>query len=71
VLDDPRHAIPPYDAVLLLSPKRAGDEKLAAALKPLLNAIPVDLMRAANARAANGNTSADETAKWLAQEIAK
>ncbi len=23
-LDDPRHAIPPYDAILLLSPKRAG-----------------------------------------------
>ena len=28
VLDDPRHAIPPYDAIVLLSPKRAGDDKL-------------------------------------------
>ncbi|MEI9803493.1 MAG: ABC transporter permease/substrate-binding protein [Pseudolabrys sp.] len=71
VLDDPRHAIPPYDAVLLLSPKRARDEKLGAALKPLLNAIPVDLMRAANARASNGDTSADEVARWLAAEIKK
>src|SRR5260370_27097021 len=36
VLDDPRHAIPPYDAVVLLSPKRTGDGGLQAALKPLL-----------------------------------
>ena len=28
-LDDPKHAIPPYDAILLLAPKRAGDEALA------------------------------------------
>ena len=28
VLDDPKHAIPPYDAILLLSPKRAHDEAL-------------------------------------------
>ena len=27
VLDDPKHAIPPYDAILLLSPKRANDER--------------------------------------------
>ena len=25
VLDDPKHAIPPYDAMLLVSPKRAND----------------------------------------------
>ena len=33
VLDDVRHAIPPYDAILLLSPKRARDEKLINAVK--------------------------------------
>jgi osmoprotectant transport system permease protein len=71
VLDDPRHAIPPYDAILLLSPKRANDEKLIAALRPLIDAIPVTAMRAANARAAGGNTSADEVARWLAGEIEK
>ena len=32
VLDDPKHAIPPYDAVLLLAPQRAHDETLIAAL---------------------------------------
>ncbi|MBI3705372.1 MAG: ABC transporter permease/substrate-binding protein, partial [Rhizobiales bacterium] len=64
-LDDPRHVIPPYDAVLLLSPRRANDQRLISALTPLVNAIPVDLMREANARAGGGNSSAEETAKWL------
>jgi osmoprotectant transport system permease protein len=71
VLDDPRHAIPPYDAILLLSRKRTNDEKLIAVLKLLINAIPATAMREANARAAGGNTSADEVARWLAGEIAK
>jgi osmoprotectant transport system permease protein len=71
VLDDPKQAIPPYDAILLLSPRRAPDEKLIGALKGLLDAIPIDLMRAANARAASGGTSADEVAQWLAGEIGK
>jgi len=71
VLDDPKHAIPPYDAILLLSPRRAKDEKLIAVLKPLIGAIPVATMRAANARAAIGSTSADEVARWLANEIGK
>ena len=71
VLDDPQHAIPPYDAILLLSPRRAKDEKLVAALSGLLGAIPVGLMRAANARAAGGNTSADEVARWLAGRLGK
>jgi osmoprotectant transport system substrate-binding protein/osmoprotectant transport system permease protein len=71
VLDDPKHAIPPYDAILLLSPRRAKDEKLTAALRPLLGAIPVALMREANARASSGSTSADEVARWLADEMAK
>jgi osmoprotectant transport system permease protein len=69
-LDDPKHAIPPYDAILLLSPRHAHDEALVAALRPLIGAIPVGLMRAANARA-SGGTSADEAASWLAGEIAK
>jgi osmoprotectant transport system substrate-binding protein/osmoprotectant transport system permease protein len=71
VLDDPKHAIPPYDAILLLAPRRAKDEKLIAALKPLIGAIPVATMRAANARAAKGSTSADEVARGLTIEIGK
>ena len=48
VLSDPRQAIPPYDAVILVSPKRAADAKFVAALRPLIGAIPVETMRKAN-----------------------
>jgi osmoprotectant transport system permease protein len=48
VLSDPKQAIPPYDAVILLSPKRAHDARFRAALAPMLGAIPVDTMRKAN-----------------------
>jgi len=48
VLSDPRHALPPYDAVVLVSPKRAGDARLIGALRPLIGKISVDAMRAAN-----------------------
>jgi osmoprotectant transport system permease protein len=48
VLPDPRHALPPYDAVILISPRRAHDERLLAALRPLVGAIDVGAMRAAN-----------------------
>ncbi|WP_397421831.1 ABC transporter permease/substrate-binding protein [Phenylobacterium sp.] len=48
VLSDPRGAIPPYDAVILVSPKRAGDRRLIEALRPLIGAIPVGAMQAAN-----------------------
>ncbi len=70
VLADPKSAIPPYDAILLLSPRRAHDEALIAALQPLVGAIPVELMRAANMRASSG-TSASDAARWLAGEIGK
>ncbi|MGP9812062.1 ABC transporter permease/substrate-binding protein [Rhodopseudomonas sp. NSM] len=56
VLDDPHRAIPPYDAVLLLSPKGAGDAKLRDALTPLLGRIGIDAMREANLQAGSGKT---------------
>jgi osmoprotectant transport system permease protein len=48
VLSDPKGAIPPYDAVILVSPKRANDARLRRALQPLIGRIPVEAMRAAN-----------------------
>jgi len=73
VLDDPRHAIPPYDAIVLLSPKRAGDEALRKALQPLLGRIYISTMREANLRAAGGDgaSSPDAVARWLWQRIGK
>jgi osmoprotectant transport system permease protein len=69
VLDDPKHAIPPYDAVLLLSPQRANDAALQAALRPLVDAIDVATMREANLRASKA--SPGEAARWLWSEIEK
>jgi osmoprotectant transport system permease protein len=73
VLDDPRHAIPPYDAIVLLAPKRAADSALRGALQPLLGAIDISAMREANLRAAgNDSTSSpDAVAHWLWEKIGK
>ncbi len=48
VLADPRGALPPYDAVILISPRHAHDGRLRAALAPLIGSISVEAMRAAN-----------------------
>jgi len=48
VLADPKGALPGYDALLMLSPRIAGDPGVAAALQPLLGAISVEAMREAN-----------------------
>ena len=70
VLGDPKHAIPPYDAILLVSPKRANDRALLDALQPLVGAIDVKLMREANLRATGGgNASPAEAARWMWAEI--
>jgi osmoprotectant transport system permease protein len=68
VLDDPKHAIPPYDAVLLLSPRRANDTALISALQPMIGAIDVGRMRAANQRTSSG-VSAAGAARKLWNEI--
>jgi osmoprotectant transport system substrate-binding protein/osmoprotectant transport system permease protein len=71
VLSDPKGAIPAYDAVVLLSPRRAEDETLRQALLPLVGAIDVEAMRQANLmvdRDAN-KVSATEAAAWLAGRL--
>jgi osmoprotectant transport system permease protein len=73
VLDDPKHAIPPYDAIVLLAPKRASDQALRNALQPLLGKIEISAMREANLRAAGGDgaSSPDTVARWLWKKIEK
>jgi osmoprotectant transport system permease protein len=71
VLSDPKQAIPPYDAILLLAPNNANDKKLAAALKPLIGAINVKTMSEANLRAAGGDVLPGAVAKWLWGKIEK
>jgi osmoprotectant transport system permease protein len=73
VLDDPAHAIPPYDAIMLLAPNRASDSALRAALTPLLGKIDISTMREANLRAAGGDGAAspDAVARWLWEKVGK
>jgi len=70
VLEDPRNAIPPYDAVLLLSAEAAKDKNLVGALKPLIGAIDVESMRRANYMVDRDEqkTTIDEAARWLRRE---
>ncbi|QPF83193.1 ABC transporter permease subunit [Bradyrhizobium genosp. L] len=67
VLDDDRHAIPPYDAIVLLSPKRKDDQAMRTALQPLLGKIDIATMREANLRASGNDSSSspDAVARWL------
>jgi osmoprotectant transport system permease protein len=48
LLGDPKQALPPYDAVLLVSPRHANDDKFLAALKPLIGALDLKTMQQAN-----------------------
>jgi osmoprotectant transport system permease protein len=57
--------------MLLLSPRRGNDTALAEALRPLIGAIDVTLMREADLRALDGNASPDAAARWLSEEIAR
>jgi len=73
VLTDPRHAVPSYDALLLVGKARAGDARLRAALQPLIGAIPVAIMRQANYRVdrdADKETPA-VAARWLADQLSR
>ncbi|OKO67965.1 ABC transporter permease/substrate-binding protein [Bradyrhizobium sp. NAS96.2] len=70
-LADDRHAIPPYDAIVLLSPKRHDDEALKAALRPVLGKIGIAAMREANLRASGNDASSspDAVARWLWEKV--
>tara|TARA_B100000378_G_scaffold115372_2_gene92571 strand:- start:959 stop:2509 length:1551 start_codon:yes stop_codon:yes gene_type:complete len=72
VLEDPREALPSYDTLIILSPERANDERLLAALRPLLGTINVEAMREANFsvdRTDGEKKTPREAASWLAKEV--
>jgi osmoprotectant transport system permease protein len=67
VLPDPRGALPPYDAILLISPLRADDSNFIAALRPLVGAIDLAHIQRANLMADReiGKQSPEEIATGL------
>ena len=70
ILADPEGALPSYDAVLMLSEDAASDERLTAALRPLLGSITVEAMRRANYAVdrADDKLGFDAAARQLAGE---
>jgi osmoprotectant transport system permease protein len=65
--DDPAGALPPYDAMILLGPRIAGDPGVVCALADLRGAIAVERMREANHRVDRDTDKATprEAAAWL------
>lgn len=68
VLEDPRRAFPPYDAVLLVGPRAQRHPGLVEALRPVIGAIDVHMMRRANQKVDLDGVSRREAAAWLARE---
>jgi osmoprotectant transport system permease protein len=74
VLEDPLGAFPSYDAMIMLSPRVADDERLQAALEPLIGAIPAEAMREANYavdREDSGKLTPRAAAAQLSERIAR
>ena len=73
LLADPKGALPAYDAMLLVAPGKANDQRFLAVLKPLVGAIPVEAMREANLMVdrTSDKKSPEQAARWLAQQIAR
>jgi osmoprotectant transport system permease protein len=71
VLTDPKGAIPGYDAILMIAPRKANDPRLISALRPLIGAISVEAMREANYRVDRDTDkqSPDQAATWLETHI--
>ncbi len=62
VLEDPLRAFPPYDAILLVSPQAAARPGFLDALRPLVGAIDLQIMRDANYRV--------DVERWIAPRAA-
>ncbi len=71
LLEDDLEAIPPYDAVVLLSARAAEDRELAGALAPLIDAVPAEWMREANHKVdrSEDRRTVSAAARWLRERI--
>ena len=67
LLTDPKQALPPYDAIVMLSPRRADDDALKRTLAPLIGNIDIELMQRTNLRAdrARDKETPAQAARWL------
>ena len=69
LLADPKGALPPYDALLLVSQKHLGDAKFMATQASLDGASALPVMQAANLLLDRDGKTPAEAAKWLNARI--
>ncbi len=71
VLEDRKGAVPSYEAIVLLAPDRASDDRFVAALNPLIGAITVELMREANYMVdrRDDKKTPRQAARWLNDKL--
>ena len=69
VLDDPKAAFPPYDAIILLSPEAAQNPALVTVLSSLANKVSDDMMREANRLVDIEGKSPESASDFLYREI--
>lgn len=71
VLEDPKGAVPSYEAMLMVAPGRSNDKEFLAVIQPLIGAIPVDKMREANYMVdrSDDKKSPAQAAAWLDKQI--
>jgi osmoprotectant transport system permease protein len=69
VLPDNEQALPPYDAVILLSSEAAEDPRVLAALRPLIHAMDLAMMQRANAMVDLEGGTPTEAAAWLDEQL--
>lgn len=68
-LEDSRQAMPPYDAMVLLSPRAARNPAVVAAIRPLLNVISTEEMRDANKHVDLDKQTPDQAAATLLHDV--
>jgi osmoprotectant transport system permease protein len=69
LLEDPRDALPPYDAVVLIGPRAQGLAGVRAALQPLGGAITASAMQSANRQVDLAGSSVRAAAEMLGRSV--
>jgi osmoprotectant transport system permease protein len=69
LLEDPKQALPPYDAVLLFSPEASLRSDLIQSLKPLVGGIDAETMRRANNMVDSDKRTVSEAAAYLEKTL--
>ncbi len=69
VIEDPEYALPPYDAVLLVSERMAQNRAAMRALRPMIQAINSEQMRIANGMVDVDGQTVSAASDFLAEKI--